>query len=122
MFHQFMSKKYVDSKQTIVKKDRKVEKVEKQILHEKTGFTFEKTGFNKKKQDLFCLLKLKNVEILFFKQFLFFCFFGKKEKKKTGFRPTRAFQLRGHGHPRGDPTPNFFPDFKSSILRLSNEV
>ena len=32
------------------------------------------------------------------------------------------FQLRGHGHPQGDATPNFFPDSKSSILGLSNEV
>ena len=32
------------------------------------------------------------------------------------------FQLRGHGHPQDGATPNFFPDSKSSILGLSNEV
>ena len=32
------------------------------------------------------------------------------------------FQLRGHGHPQGDALPNFFPDFKSFVLGLSNEV
>ena len=32
------------------------------------------------------------------------------------------FQLRGRGHPQGDATPNFFPNSKSSILGLSNEV
>ena len=31
------------------------------------------------------------------------------------------FQLRGRGHPQGDAMPNFFLDFKSSILGLSNE-
>ena len=32
------------------------------------------------------------------------------------------FQLRGLGHPQDDTTPNFFPDSKSSIIGLSNEV
>ena len=32
------------------------------------------------------------------------------------------FQLRGRGHPQGDATPNFFPDSKSFLLGLSNEV
>ena len=32
------------------------------------------------------------------------------------------FQLRGHGHPQDDTTTNFFPDSKSPILGLSNEV
>ena len=32
------------------------------------------------------------------------------------------FQLRGRGHPQGCELPNFFLDFKSSILGLSNEV
>ena len=32
------------------------------------------------------------------------------------------FQLRGRGHPQGGAMPNFFPDSKSSILGLSNEV
>ena len=32
------------------------------------------------------------------------------------------FQLRGLGHPQGDATPNFFPDSKSFLLGLSNEV
>ena len=32
------------------------------------------------------------------------------------------FQLRGPGHPQGDATPNFFPDSKSFLLGLSNEV
>ena len=32
------------------------------------------------------------------------------------------FQLRGHGHPQDRAMPNFFPDSKSSILGLSNEV
>ena len=32
------------------------------------------------------------------------------------------FQLRGHGHPQGDATPNFFPDSKSTIIGLSNEA
>ena len=32
------------------------------------------------------------------------------------------FQLRGHGHPQDNATPSFFPDSKSSILGLSNEV
>ena len=31
-------------------------------------------------------------------------------------------QLRGHGHPQNDATPNFFPDSKSSILGFSNKV
>ena len=32
------------------------------------------------------------------------------------------FQLRGHGHPQNDATPNIFPDSKSLLLGLSNEV
>ena len=32
------------------------------------------------------------------------------------------FQLRGHSHPKGDATSNFFPDSKSLLLGLSNEV
>ena len=32
------------------------------------------------------------------------------------------FQLRGRGHPQGNATPSFFPDSKSSMLGLSNEV
>ena len=32
------------------------------------------------------------------------------------------FQLRGPGHPQDDTTPNFFPDSKSPMLGLSNEV
>ena len=32
------------------------------------------------------------------------------------------FQLRGCGHPQDDATPNFFPDSKSFLLGLSNEV
>ena len=32
------------------------------------------------------------------------------------------FQLRGRGHPQGDAMPNFFLDFESSILGLSNEL
>ena len=32
------------------------------------------------------------------------------------------FQLRGPGHSQGDATPNFFPDSKSLLLGLSNEV
>ena len=32
------------------------------------------------------------------------------------------FQLRGRGHPQDDAMPSFFPDSKSSILGLSNEV
>ena len=32
------------------------------------------------------------------------------------------FQLRGHGHPQDDNTPNFFRDSKSSISGISNEV
>ena len=32
------------------------------------------------------------------------------------------FQLRGHGHPQGDATPNFLPDSKSFLIGLSNEV
>ena len=32
------------------------------------------------------------------------------------------FHLRGCGHPQDDAMPNFFPDSKSSILGLSNEV
>ena len=31
-------------------------------------------------------------------------------------------QLRGHGHPQDDATPNFFADSKRPILGLSNEV
>ena len=34
----------------------------------------------------------------------------------------RLFQFRGHGHPKDDAIPNCFPDSKSSILGLSNEV
>ena len=32
------------------------------------------------------------------------------------------FWIRGPGHPQDDTNPNFFPDSKSSILGLSNEV
>ena len=32
------------------------------------------------------------------------------------------FQLRGCGHPQNDATPNIFPDSKSLLLGLSNEV
>ena len=32
------------------------------------------------------------------------------------------FQLRGHGHPQDDATPNFFLDSKGPLLGLSNEV
>ena len=32
------------------------------------------------------------------------------------------FQLRGHGYPQDDATPNFFPDSKLAILGLSNEI
>ena len=32
------------------------------------------------------------------------------------------FQIRGHGHPQDDATPNFFPDSKSSILGLSIDI
>ena len=32
------------------------------------------------------------------------------------------FQLRGRGDPQNDATPNIFPDSKSLLLRLSNEV
>ena len=32
------------------------------------------------------------------------------------------FQLRGRGHPQNDATPNIFPDSKSLLLGLSNEV
>ena len=32
------------------------------------------------------------------------------------------FQLRGHGHPQDDATTNFFPDSRSFLLGLSNEV
>ena len=31
-------------------------------------------------------------------------------------------QLRGHGHPENDASPNSFSDYKSSTLGLSNEV
>ena len=32
------------------------------------------------------------------------------------------FQLRGHGHPQDDATPNFSANSKRLILGLSNEV
>ena len=32
------------------------------------------------------------------------------------------FQLRGHGHPQDDATPNFSSDFKCSIIGLSNDI
>ena len=32
------------------------------------------------------------------------------------------FQLRGCGHPQNDAMPNIFPDSKSLLLGLSNEV
>ena len=32
------------------------------------------------------------------------------------------FYLRGHYHPQGDASTNFFPDSKSFLLGLSNEV
>ena len=32
------------------------------------------------------------------------------------------FQLRGHGHPQDDATPNFFANSERPILGLSNEV
>ena len=32
------------------------------------------------------------------------------------------FQLRGRGHPQNDAMPNIFPDSKSLLLELSNEV
>ena len=35
---------------------------------------------------------------------------------------TVLFQLRGHGYPKNDATPNTFPDSKSLLLGLSNEV
>ena len=33
-----------------------------------------------------------------------------------------AFQLRGHGNPQDDATPNFFANSERPILGLSNEV
>ena len=35
---------------------------------------------------------------------------------------TVLFQLRRHGHPQNDATPNFFADSKRPIKGLSNEV
>ena len=32
------------------------------------------------------------------------------------------FPLRGHGHPQNDAMSNIFPDSKSLLLGLSNEV
>ena len=32
------------------------------------------------------------------------------------------FQLDGRGHSQDDATPSFFPDSKTSIIGLSNEV
>ncbi len=32
------------------------------------------------------------------------------------------FQLKERGHPQGDATANFFPDSKSFLFGLSNEV
>ena len=32
------------------------------------------------------------------------------------------FQLRGHGHPQDDATPNLFLDSKGPVLGLSNKV
>ena len=32
------------------------------------------------------------------------------------------FQLRGYGHPQNNAMSNIFPDFKSLLLGLSNEV
>ena len=32
------------------------------------------------------------------------------------------FQLRGHGHPQDNATPNFFANSKRPILGLSNDV
>ena len=32
------------------------------------------------------------------------------------------FQLRGRGQPQNDAMPNIFPDYKSLLLGLSNEV
>ena len=32
------------------------------------------------------------------------------------------FQLRGYDHPKDDSTANFFPDSKSVLFGLSNEV
>ena len=32
------------------------------------------------------------------------------------------FQLGGHDHPQNDATPSIFPDSKSLLLGLSNEV
>ena len=32
------------------------------------------------------------------------------------------FQLRGRGHPQNDALPNIFPDSKSLLLGLSNEM
>ena len=32
------------------------------------------------------------------------------------------FQLRGRGHPKNDAMPNIFPDSKSPMIGLSNEV
>ena len=31
------------------------------------------------------------------------------------------FQLRGRGHPQGDPTPTFFPNSKGFLSGLSNK-
>ena len=32
------------------------------------------------------------------------------------------FQSSGHGHPQDDARPNFFPNSKSLILGLSNDI
>ena len=32
------------------------------------------------------------------------------------------FELRGPGHPQDDTNPNFFPNYNSPMLGLSNEV
>ena len=44
------------------------------------------------------------------------------EGSRQVFVKVMLFQLRGHGHPQDDALPNFFPDSKSSISGLLNQV
>ena len=63
--------------------------MEKQVLLEKkTGFTFEKTGDNKKTGFVLFAQTKKSRKPVFLINPVFLLFL-KKEKKKTGFLPTR---------------------------------
>ena len=44
------------------------------------------------------------------------------EGSRRGLVKVVLFRLDGRGHPQDDATPSFFPDSKSSIQGLSNDI